>query len=157
MERLARTGRLVSELHAIVDQLEELYPGRRFTPDGHLVGSLGEVTAAVLFDIKLLTASSTGHDALAADGRRVEIKATYGRSGIGIRKTSGGVADSLLVLKLSKVPEKDHEVVYNGPFALVYAQLGQFQSNGAAVISLSRLRELNSSVPGPERVPLRPH
>lgn len=155
MERLARTGQLVSELHAVVDRLEELYPGRRFTPDGHLVGSIGEVTAATLFDVALLTASSVGHDALAADGRRVEIKATYGRSGVGIRRTSGGVAESLLVLKLSKVPGEDHEVVYNGPFELVYTQLGRFQSNGAAVVSLSRLRKLNATVSESDRVPRR--
>ena len=46
-----RTAELVAELHAITAELESLYPGRRFTPDGHLVGSLGEVTAADLFDI----------------------------------------------------------------------------------------------------------
>ncbi len=37
---------LVQELYSIVDRLEELFPGRRFTPDGHLVGSIGEVLAA---------------------------------------------------------------------------------------------------------------
>ena len=33
---------LVGELYALVAQLEALFPGRRFTPDGHLVGSIGE-------------------------------------------------------------------------------------------------------------------
>jgi len=37
---------LFQELYSIVDRLEELFPGRRFTPDGHLVGSIGEVLAA---------------------------------------------------------------------------------------------------------------
>ncbi|MBW8042608.1 MAG: hypothetical protein FVQ85_21795 [Planctomycetes bacterium] len=37
---------IVQELYSIVDRLEELFPGRRFTPDGHLVGSIGEVLAA---------------------------------------------------------------------------------------------------------------
>ena len=37
---------LVQDLYSIVDRLEELFPGRRFTPDGHLVGSIGEVLAA---------------------------------------------------------------------------------------------------------------
>ena len=37
---------LVQELYSIVDRLDELFPGRRFTPDGHLVGSIGEVLAA---------------------------------------------------------------------------------------------------------------
>jgi hypothetical protein len=37
---------LVSRLYEIVDELEEIFPGRHFTPDGHLVGSLGESLAA---------------------------------------------------------------------------------------------------------------
>lgn len=152
---MQRTAQLVTELHAIVHQLEELHPGRRFTPDGHLVGSLGEVTAASLFDIVLTTASSTGHDALAADGRRVEIKATYGTSGVSIRRTSGGIADLLIVLKLSKNPGVAHEVVYNGPYDVVHGQLGRFQSNGAAMIRLSRLRRLDAEVGELQRVPRR--
>ncbi len=37
---------IVQEPYSIVDRLEELFPGRRFTTDGHLVGSIGEVLAA---------------------------------------------------------------------------------------------------------------
>ncbi len=33
---------LVSQLYAKVRELENLLPGRRFTPDGDLVGSIGE-------------------------------------------------------------------------------------------------------------------
>lgn len=150
-----RTAELVAELHAITAELESLYPGRRFTPDGHLVGSLGEVTAADLFDITLRPASTTGHDAVTSDGRRVEIKATYGNSGIGIRATSSDNADVLVVLRLPKSPADDVEIVYNGPFATVREVLGPVQSNGASRISLSRLRMLQDSVAPADQVPLR--
>lgn len=33
---------LVKSLYSIVEDLEEMFPGRHFTPDGHMVGSLGE-------------------------------------------------------------------------------------------------------------------
>ncbi len=36
----------VADIYRAVVRLEELYPGRKFTPDGHLVGSIGEVIAA---------------------------------------------------------------------------------------------------------------
>ena len=36
----------IRELYRITAELEEKYPGRCFTPDGHLVGSIGEVYAA---------------------------------------------------------------------------------------------------------------
>jgi len=41
-----RVPDLVGRLYEIVSELEALFPGRHFTPDGHLVGSLGEVMAA---------------------------------------------------------------------------------------------------------------
>lgn len=38
--------KLLSDLYVIVAKLEALAPGRKFTPDGHLVGSIGEAVAA---------------------------------------------------------------------------------------------------------------
>ena len=34
---------IVKRLYAIVGELKELFSNKHFTPDGHLVGSLGEV------------------------------------------------------------------------------------------------------------------
>lgn len=86
--RTARTAELVEQLHAVVEELEAMHPGRKFPLDGHLVGSIGEAAAEAMFDIRLVPASSSGHDAVARDGRRVEIKATYGSSGVAVRQTS---------------------------------------------------------------------
>ena len=54
--------------------------GRPFSPDGHLVGSLGEVLAAELLDLTLMPPSNDGYDAIDVDGRKVEIKATTRRT-----------------------------------------------------------------------------
>ncbi|MGL5504982.1 MAG: DUF6998 domain-containing protein, partial [Aeromonas veronii] len=37
-----RFQRLVQQLYSTVEELEEMFPGRLFTPDGHMVGSIGE-------------------------------------------------------------------------------------------------------------------
>ncbi len=84
MDPIGEIPRLVAELYQIVGHLESYFPGRRFTPDGHLVGSLGEVLAAYHYDLELLPASTETHDAVARDGTMVQIKATQGRS-VGIR------------------------------------------------------------------------
>jgi hypothetical protein len=34
----------VSRIYEAVEELKREFPGRPFTPDGHLVGSIGEVT-----------------------------------------------------------------------------------------------------------------
>jgi len=57
-DRTARTAVLVDRLHAIVTELEEMYPGRKFPLDGHLVGSIGEAATEALFDLTLVAASS---------------------------------------------------------------------------------------------------
>ena len=154
-ELVAATSALVADLHRVVDALETLHPGRKFTPDGHLVGSLGEVAAVALFDLVLHSASNKGCDAIAADGRTVEIKATYGSRGVAVRRSSHGIADALIVLKLSK--DGDVEVVYDGPYALAHtlSEDKRDTSNGQVSMQLSRLRSLDASVNDRDRVQRR--
>jgi len=152
--RTARTAELVDELHRVVGELERLHPGRKFPLDGHLVGSLGEAAAEALFDLQLVAASTAGHDAVAVDGRKVEIKATYGSSGIAIRPSSE-VADVLVVLRLSRTAGKSHEVCFNGPVAIALEAAGAVGSNGQARIGLGRLRSLDRLVKPSDRVPAR--
>jgi hypothetical protein len=151
--RTARTAELIKQLLSVVQELEEMPPGRKFPLDGHLVGSLGEAAAEAMFAIDLVTASTAGHDAVAHDGRKVEIKATFGTQGVAIRATSGLHAGAaLIVLRLSEVPGREHEVVYNGPLAEALQAAGATKSNGQAVMRLVRLRALDGLVPEDQRV-----
>ena len=43
--------RLVGRLYETVSELEELFSGRHFTLDGHIVGSLGEVMAQYQYNL----------------------------------------------------------------------------------------------------------
>ena len=62
-------SRALDALYAASAELERLFPGRKFTLDGHLVGSIGEVVAAYMFGLDLNPASTPGFDAVAPDGR----------------------------------------------------------------------------------------
>lgn len=108
-----------------------------------------------MFALRLVPASSPGHDAIADDGRTVEIKATYGNRMVGIRQTSHDGAGALIVLRLSRRSGVPHEVVYNGSLARVLHAAGPLQKNGQASLGLSRLRQLDVDVPDSERVPRR--
>lgn len=66
----------IKELYEISAELEKLFPGRHYTPDGHMIGSIGEALAASYYGLELFPASAETHDARAADGRLVQIKAT---------------------------------------------------------------------------------
>ena len=61
----AQVARYLDDLYSASDGLERMFPGRKFTLDGHLVGSIGEVVAAFIFDLDLNPASTLSHDATA--------------------------------------------------------------------------------------------
>lgn len=138
---------LLRQLYALVDRFEELYPGRPFTPDGHLLGSIGEVVAAHSYGLMLSPLSMEFHDATGPDGRLVQVKLTQGTKKIALN----GPCDHLIALQL--VGRKQFLELYNGPGAPVWTNVGKLQKNGQAPIGLGKLREMNAKVPLNDRIP----
>jgi hypothetical protein len=50
----------VAKIYEAVAELESQYPGRKFTPDGHMVGSIGEVFTAEALGLHTLRNVQTG-------------------------------------------------------------------------------------------------
>ena len=123
----------IRKIYEITRELEEMYPGRHFTPDGHMVGSIGEVIAAEEYGLELFEASHPVHDARAQDGKLVQIKATQGdRIAIGERP------EYLIVLKINR--DGSFEEVYNGPGDIAWSLVGKRQKTGQCHVSLAKLR-----------------
>lgn len=142
---LERVRSIVRSVYRAVAELEDLYPGRRFTPDGHMVGSLGEVVAAERYCLNLFEPSHPVHDAFDQRARLVQIKTTQGTK-VGISEKP----DYLIVLHMSRTGE--FEEVYNGPGAPMWEAAGKPMKNGQRQISLSKLRKLNSGVKPEDRI-----
>lgn len=70
-----RFPQIIQRIYEAVTELEQMFPGRHFTPDGHMVGSIGEALTAHYYGLTLNTASTKGFDA-EKDGKKIEIKAT---------------------------------------------------------------------------------
>ncbi|MDE0661073.1 MAG: hypothetical protein OXI79_15645 [Gammaproteobacteria bacterium] len=148
--RWSEVPALLGSLYEIVEGLEALFPGRKFTPDGHLVGSIGEAVAARMFDLRLLPASTPEHDATTADRQTlVQIKLTQGKRGVAMRAEP----KHLLVLRLDA--DLGVEVVYNGRGHAPWSSAGKLQRNGQRAISLAKLRKLNVAAPDEHRLPIR--
>lgn len=143
----AHVTALLDDLYTAADGLEKLFPGRKFTLDGHLVGSIGEVVAAYMFDLDLNPASTLGHDARSHDGHNVEIKLTQGR-GVAIRHEP----EHLIVLH--RPIGGPIRVVFNGPGAIAWSAAGKMQKNGQRPIALSRLSLLSHQVAEADRLPI---
>jgi len=132
---------LIPQLYALVAELEAAAPGRRFTPDGHMVGSIGEVIAACRYDLELAAASTEGYDAIhRASGTKVEIKATQGKL-VAMRCQP----PHLLVLLIQR--DGSAETVFNGPGHLAWEAASKLSDrNGQRTISIAKLRSLQSQV-----------
>lgn len=50
----ARLPEIIREMYRLIDELEAMFKGRHFTPDGHTVGSIGEAIAAHYYGLELL-------------------------------------------------------------------------------------------------------
>jgi hypothetical protein len=136
---------IVHRLYELVAELEGHFPGRRFTPDGHLIGSLGEVLASYYYALELLPCSTECHDARTADGRLVQVKATQSRS-VALR----GEPEHLLALLLKR--DGTIEEIYNGPGQAPWNSAGPMGKNGQRPLSISKLRALMESVPVKSRL-----
>ncbi len=123
----------VTALYRVVEELSVAYPGRPFTPDGHLVGSIGEVVARETFGFELLPPSERAHDAICSTRGKVQVKITAGHS-IALRAT----CDHLIVLRI--VSPEEAEIIYDGPGAPIWKIAGKRQSNGQRTVRLSKLR-----------------
>ena len=139
---------LVKQLYATVKDLEAMFPSRHFTPDGHMVGSLGECLVADAYGLELRTASNKGYDAVTEGGLKVEIKATQSNS-VAFRSQP----QHTIIIKI--LPDGTFEEVYNGPGELIWEQFKgkRLPSNGQFQISLTKLRSLNQAVGLRDRVP----
>lgn len=129
----------IKQLYKITNELEQTYPGRKFTVDGHLVGSIGEVIVAEHYGLSLLPNSTKTHDAVSKEGKQVQIKATQVK-GIAISSEP----DYLIVIRI--LPDGSWEEIYNGPGKAAWDNAGKMQKNGQRPISLSKLRNLMGSV-----------
>lgn len=110
----------IKALYAITRDLETLFPGRHYTPDGHMIGSIGEALAASHYGLELFPASAEIHDARSRDGRLVQIKATQVNC-----VSLSSEPEFLLVLKI--YPDGTFSEIYNGPGNLVWAHCGKMQ------------------------------
>ena len=140
--------KLIKDLYATVRELELMFPGRHFTPDGHMVGSIGECLVADAYGLKLMTASNKGYDAVSDSGLKIEIKATQSSSA-----AFRSEPEHTIVIQI--LPDGNFDEIYNGPGKLVWDQFRdkELPTNGQFQISLNKLRALNGKVGESERVP----
>lgn len=131
-----RTSQLIAEIFAACRELSDI-SGRPVSPDGHLVGSLGEIFAAEELNLRLMPPSNHGFDAHGPGGETVEIKTTT-RTSISI-SNEPSLAERIVVVVLDGYGAG--RIVFDGPMATVQTVAGAPQKNGQRRVSISRLEQ----------------
>ncbi|MFA5893992.1 MAG: hypothetical protein WC903_08550 [Candidatus Margulisiibacteriota bacterium] len=131
---------LIKQIYSAARGLRELFPERPFTPDGHMVGSIGEMYASQDYGIKLSGITNPIHDGV-VNGRKVQVKTTQ-RSGVELK----GETDLLLVLKIDE--DGGYEEIYNGDGVRPWRSLAHRKptKSGEKSISIKQLKVLNNTV-----------
>ena len=143
-EKMDAVKTQVQKLVEIVAKLEAEFPGRHFTLDGHLVGSIGEVMAAYYYGIELYRASAEIHDG-EIEGRKVQIKISQ-QDDIVINHEP----DYLIVLYMKK--NGNIYEVYNGPGKLPWENASKKDSHNNRHMRVNKLMELDKDVVEAEQI-----
>jgi hypothetical protein len=146
-------GAITESLALIFEGIRRLgaaFPHRAFTIDGRLVGDVGEVIAALEYDLLLDSVQRADHDAVTPDGRLVQIKATF-RDHL----TFKTIPAYYLGFKL--YPDGRHEEIFNGPGHIIATRYAHRKGMGTSLLSfpIGELRRLSESIPDAERIPVR--
>lgn len=139
-------------LFSAVSMLQEAYPGKPFTPDGRLVGDIGEVVASLAYDLTLNEGLTKHHDAVTRDGRNVQIKTTFGTS---LTFPVHHVPDYYLGIRMNR--DGTFEEIYNGPGHLIQAVLSgrKATKTGLHGALMPMLKRINQTVTEVDRIPKR--
>ena len=127
----------VAAIYRATAELQKRYPGRPFTPDGHLVGSIGEVVAAEALGLTLYPPSHLP--------RRLDENGDVQISRLTAGKSVGmySCCNRLVVLKVVSRMEPPRSST-TGPATLPGRTQARRQKTGQRPISLARLKKLAS-------------
>ena len=134
----------VQQLIGIVKELEKDFPGRHFTLDGHLVGSIGEVMASYFYGIELYAASAVAHDG-EIEGKKVQVKITQQEDVV-----INHEPEYLIALYLNKNGEVYE--IYNGPGKEPWDSASKRDSHNNRHMRVNKLMEMDQDVPDDMRI-----
>jgi hypothetical protein len=140
----------VKDIYRAVSELELMFPGRPFTPDGHMVGSLGECLVADAYNLDLMPPSNEGFDAVAKNGKKVEIKATQSN-----RVAFRSCPEHTIIIKIKQ--DGTFKECFNGPGQILWDTFTgkKMPKNGQHQISINKVLALDETVANTLRIPMK--
>ncbi len=133
----------IRDLYRSVVELNNAFPERKFTPDGRMVGDIGEAIASLKFNVILDEKSRKDWDGFRIDKngkkRKVQVKTTQ-KDETYLKKPP--YEGDLIVFKINN--DGGYECCYDGPIIRVWESLKDKNPDitGAKFIKLDKLKKL---------------
>ena len=143
MSQLSQFKKAIIDLYKSVSKLHSAFPDRKFTPDGRMVGDIGEAIAAFEFGVILDKKSKKHWDGHRTNSmgkeRKVQIKTTQKDETYLKEPPHKG---DLLVFKIFS--NGKWKCYYDGPIVKVWESLKNKKpdNTGAKIITLEKLKVL---------------
>ncbi|MBU4298968.1 hypothetical protein KKB43_00595 [Patescibacteria group bacterium] len=142
-KNLGKLKKAIIDLYKSVFKLQSAFPGRKFTPDGRMVGDIGEAIAALEFGVildKKIKKHWDGHrvDSMGIE-RKIQIKTTQ-KDETYLKKPP--CEGDLLIFKIFS--NGKWRCCYDGPIVKVWRSLKNknLDNTGAKIITLEKLKVL---------------
>ncbi len=103
----------IAELFKLTNSLNGRFKNKKFTPDGRLVGDIGEIIAEMFYGIKLHEKQRHTHDGECPEGRCVQVKISFQD-----QLTFSKKPDYYLGFKMEE--NGDFKEIFNGPGDIIY-------------------------------------
>jgi len=143
MRQIDQLKEAIKDLYRSVKKLNSAFPQRKFTPDGRMIGDIGEAIASLKFGIVLDEKSQKDWDGYRIDRkgnkRMVQVKTTQKDETYLKEPPHDG---DLLVFKIKQ--DGEYELCYDGSALKVWNSLSHRKADvtGAKIISLDKLKEI---------------
>jgi hypothetical protein len=141
---------IIATIYSAQNALRALAPEYNWAGLGNLLGDYGEFVTTKFYHLKKGAPGADGFDARTLDGKSVQVKTNHAANQIGFR----GTADLLLVVKVDE--SGAWEELYYGDFASVQKEARRSERDNNWMISVSKLRTLQSKVGRPPGAPPPP-
>jgi len=135
-ERIQSIQHILASIFASQRALKALAPEFNWSGLGNLLGDFGELVAIDHYGFAKAPAGSDGFDAIASDGRRVQIKTNYAAKQIGFR----GSADLMLVIGVND--DGTWEELFFGSFEPVKAAARFSARDNKHMVAITKLKQI---------------
>ena len=140
--------RKIAEIYKIANELGRAFNIDRCTPDGHLLGAIGQIAEKIAFNLEFARQEEEHNCVWSAGGKIINVQVRCSaRGSIAIRKEPENLI-ALEIVETGKI-----RLLFNGPGKYVWCKI-EHQKSNQKTVSSRILREAQQDVSATDQIPI---